>query len=111
MTTTGRKSGRERTTPVNLVVGDGERWLVSPYGAVSWVHNVRANGRVVLRRGRHTEPLVAEELQAEQAGPVLQRYIRQVRVTAPYFDARRNDPVSTFIAEAHQHPVFRLERG
>jgi deazaflavin-dependent oxidoreductase (nitroreductase family) len=111
MTTTGRKSGLERTTPVNLVVGDGERWVVSPYGAVGWVHNVRASGRVVLRRGRYTESLVAEEATAEQAGPVLQRYVQQVRVTAPYFDARHRDPVSKFIAEANQHPVFRLAKG
>jgi F420H(2)-dependent quinone reductase len=54
MTTYGRSSGLERTTPVNLVEADGERWLISPYGDVGWVHNLRANGALLLRRGRAT---------------------------------------------------------
>jgi hypothetical protein len=40
LTTTGRTSGQKRTTPVILVQGGLERWLVSPYGQVGWVHNV-----------------------------------------------------------------------
>jgi len=108
LTTTGRKSGVERTTPVNLVVGDGERWLVSPYGDVGWVHNLRGDPHLSLRRGRRSEHLVAEEVTSASAGPVLKRYIRQVRITAPFFDASRHDPVDTFVAEAHRHPVFRL---
>jgi deazaflavin-dependent oxidoreductase (nitroreductase family) len=108
MTTYGRTSGLERTTPVNLVEADGERWLVSPYGNVGWVHNLRANGALRLRRGRAQEPLVAEAVGAEHAGPILKRYVRQVRITAPFFDARRTDPVEDFVAEANRHPVFRL---
>jgi hypothetical protein len=34
--------------------------------------------------------------------------VRQVRITAPFFDARRTDPVEDFVAEADRHPVFRL---
>lgn len=108
MTTHGRKTGRERTMPVNLVEQDGERWLVSPYGDVGWVHNLRANNALRLRRGRATESLVAEEIGLQEAGPILKRYVAQVRITAPYFDARRDDPVSAFAAEADRHPVFRL---
>jgi deazaflavin-dependent oxidoreductase (nitroreductase family) len=108
MTTYGRTSGLERTTPVNLVEADGERWLVSPYGDVGWVHNLRANGALRLRRGRAQESLVAESVGPAEAGPILKRYVRQVRITAPFFDARHTDPVETFVAEADRHPVFRL---
>jgi deazaflavin-dependent oxidoreductase (nitroreductase family) len=108
LTTTGCKTGQPRTTPVTLVEADGERWLVSPYGSVSWVHNVRARPQVSLRRGRTIQILQAEEVDAETAGPVLQRYIRQAPVTAPFFDAKANDPTQTFTTEAHRHPVFRL---
>jgi len=108
MTTYGRTSGLERTTPVNLIEADGERWLASPYGDVGWVHNLRATGVLQLRRGREREPLVAEEVGPEEAGPILKRYVRQVRITAPFFDARRTDPVEGFVAEAGRHPVFRL---
>ena len=108
LTTTGRKSGKPRTTPVTLVDLDGERWLVSSYGDVGWVHNVRASSRVVLRWGKRADSFRAESVNAARAGSVLKVYVRRVPITAPYFDARRSDPVETFVAEADRHPVFRL---
>ena len=108
LTTTGRRTGQERTTPVILVENNAERWLVSPYGTVAWVHNVRAQPGVSLRRGTKTETVRAEEVGPETAGPILQRYVREVRVTAPFFDAKRDDPVKSFVEEAPCHPVFRL---
>jgi deazaflavin-dependent oxidoreductase (nitroreductase family) len=108
LTTTGRASGQKRTTPVILVRSGHERWLVSPYGQVGWVHNVRAHPVVSLRRGRKTEVLRAVEVRSQAAGPVLQRYVRNVRVTAPFFDAKGNDPVERFVEEASRHPVFKL---
>jgi len=109
MTTKGRKTGLDRTTPVNLVEDENERWLVSPYGDVPWVHNLRAHPELVLSRGRGKELLVAEEIDPTEAGPILRRYVRQVAITRPYFDAKRNDPVEAFAAEANRHPVFRLK--
>ena len=108
LTTTGRKTGQARTTPVILVEAAGQRWLVSPYGEVGWVRNVRAKPQVSIRRGRSTRALLAQEVSAETAGPVLKRYVRQVKVTAPFFDANVDDPAPNFVAEAHRHPVFEL---
>ena len=108
LTTTGRRTGRPRTTPVILVEDDTERWLVSPYGVVAWVHNVRAQPEVSLRHGRRAEALHAEEVGAATAGPVLQRYVRNARVTAPFFYAKGDDPMEKFIEEAPRHPVFKL---
>ena len=108
LTTTGRKTRQHRTTPVILVETGGERWLVSPYGLVGWVHNVRATPELSLRRGKRSEQLWAEEVDAATAGPVLQRYVRNARATAPFFDAKPSDPVEKFVAEAGRHPVFRL---
>jgi deazaflavin-dependent oxidoreductase (nitroreductase family) len=108
LTTTGRKTGQPRTTPVILVEADGQRWLVSPYGQVGWVRNVRAVPEVSLRRGRTTQALYAREVAADTAGPVLKSYVRQVKVTAPFFDAKVDDPTPSFIAEASRHPVFQL---
>ena len=108
LTTTGRRTGQRRTTPVILVENDGQRWLVSPYGMVAWVHNVRAQPQIALRHGGRSETLHAEEVDPATAGPVLQRYLRSVRVTAPFFDAKGDDPVEKFIEEAPRHPVFKL---
>ncbi len=95
--------------PVNLVVDGGRRWLVSPYGDVGWVHNLRADPSVTLRRGRRTKALVAHEVGAEDAAPILKRYRKQVKITAPYFDAKAGDPVEAYAAEASAHPVFELQ--
>jgi deazaflavin-dependent oxidoreductase (nitroreductase family) len=111
LTTMGRNTGQKRTTPVILVETGAQRWLVSPYGMVAWVYNVRAHPEVALRRGRRAETLHAEEVDSENAGPVLQRYLRNVRVTAPFFDAKRDDPVEKFVEEAPRHPVFKLTAG
>ena len=40
----GRRSGEWRTTPVNLLVLDGQRYLVAPRGQTQWVRNIRAAG-------------------------------------------------------------------
>jgi deazaflavin-dependent oxidoreductase (nitroreductase family) len=108
LTTTGRKSGLPRTTPVTLVERDGRRWLVAPYGPVSWVHNARAAGRVsVSRRGRRVDCTV-REVTPEEAGPVLKEYLRLTGPPRRYFDAAPDAPAEQFAAEAGRHPVFEL---
>jgi deazaflavin-dependent oxidoreductase (nitroreductase family) len=108
LTTTGRRTGRPLTHPATVVEHDGRRWLVAPYGAVSWVHNARAAGRVRLtRRGRRRDYTV-REVTAAEAGPVLKRYVRVATATRPYFRADKDSPVEDFVAEADRHPVFEL---
>jgi deazaflavin-dependent oxidoreductase (nitroreductase family) len=108
LTTIGHRSGEERTTPVIPVDLDGNRYLVSPYGDVGWVHNIRASGRATLTRGKQVDQVEVEEVGADEAGPVLRDYVNQAKVTAPFFDADRKDPVEAFVAEAAKHPVFRI---
>ena len=108
LTTRGRKTGRPRTNPVILVKQGKQRWLVAPYGAVSWVLNARAAGQVTLRRGRDRQDCTVRELSPAQSGPVLQRYIRIAPATRPYFQASKDSPAADFTAEAHRHPVFEL---
>jgi len=107
LTVRGRTSGRLYSTPVTLVE-NGERWLVAPYGEVSWVHNARAAGGVEIRHGRHSEAMRIEEVPPELAAPVLREYLRRVGVTRPFFDVRLDAPLEAFVAEAPRHPVFRL---
>ena len=106
--TTGRRTGRPRRTPVVPVLHGDRRWLVAPYGDVSWVLNARAAGQVVLRHGRHVGSYTIREVAADEAGPILKQYIAVASATRPYFRADKAAPVSEFIAEAHLHPVFEL---
>jgi deazaflavin-dependent oxidoreductase (nitroreductase family) len=108
LTTIGRKTGRSLTHPATVVQEGQRRWLVAPYGAVSWVHNARAAGRVRLVRRRDRGDYSVRELSAAEAGPVLKRYIAVAAATRPYFDADKDAPAEHFVAEAHRHPVFEL---
>jgi deazaflavin-dependent oxidoreductase (nitroreductase family) len=108
LTVRGRKTGQPRTVPVTIVENETGRWLVAPYGAVSWVHNARAAGEVSLTRRSTTRRYAVREVTAEEAGPVLRRYLEIAGATRPYFAATRRSPVEAFVAEADRHPVFAL---
>ncbi len=108
LTTRGRRTGLLRHNPVLIVEHDDRRWLVAPYGAVGWVHNARAAGRVRLVRRRTGSDYLLREVSDVEAGPVLQRYIQIASATRKYFAATRDDPVEHFVAEAERHPVFEL---
>ncbi|WP_245812325.1 nitroreductase family deazaflavin-dependent oxidoreductase [Actinophytocola xinjiangensis] len=108
LTTVGRRTGRERTTPVAVVAHEGRRWLVSPYGAVAWVFNARAHGSVVLRRRFTRREYTVRELPAQEAGPVLRRYYVLSAPSRPYINATKDSPVERFVAQAPRHPVFEL---
>ncbi|CAA9590260.1 MAG: hypothetical protein AVDCRST_MAG18-4942 [uncultured Thermomicrobiales bacterium] len=79
LTTTGHKSGQERTCPVGYVT-DGDRLLVvaSALGQAAhpaWYLNLRANPRVTIRRGAETRPMVAETAAGEERARLWSRLI------------------------------------
>lgn len=108
LTVQGRKSGKSYSTPVTLVEANGQRWLVAPYGAVSWVRNARAAGKVTLSRGRRAETVSIVEVGPKESAPVLKKYLALEPITRAYFEARADSPLEAFEAEASQHPVFRI---
>jgi hypothetical protein len=99
------------STPVTLVEDNGARWLVAPYGEVSWVKNARASGEVTLRRGRRTETVKLVELAPEEAAPILKRYLIRAPVVRPFFDVTPHSNDQDFVGEASRHPVFRIEEA
>jgi deazaflavin-dependent oxidoreductase (nitroreductase family) len=107
----GRTSGEWRTTPVNLLTYEGDRYLVAPRGVTQWVRNLRAAGEGELRVGRHMEPFRATELPDEQKPPILRAYLKRWKAEVGVFfggvgadssedELRRISP---------DHPVFRIE--
>jgi deazaflavin-dependent oxidoreductase (nitroreductase family) len=108
LTVRGRRTGRLRSTPVDVIEVAGHRWLVAGYGLSSWVLNARAAGEVALRRGRRSQRYKVTELGPSDAVPVLRRYMAQIRVTRPYFDAAPDSPDDAIKAELPRHPVFEL---
>jgi deazaflavin-dependent oxidoreductase (nitroreductase family) len=106
----GRKSGEWRTTPVNLLIIDGQRYLVSPRGHTQWVRNLRAAREGELRLGRRAEPFIAEEVSDEDKPAILRAYLTRWKAEVGVFfggvgpdasdaDLRRISP---------DHPVFKI---
>ena len=104
----GRKSGRIYSTPVYIVEDNSRRLLVSPYGEVAWVINARAVGKITLTKGTETKEYKINELDLKESAPILKKYLTLAPITQPYFDAKPDAPVESFLAEASRHPVFEL---
>jgi deazaflavin-dependent oxidoreductase (nitroreductase family) len=109
----GRKSGRPRRTPVNLLTFDGERYLVAPRGETQWTRNLRASGEGRLYVGRRSESFSATELADSDKPPLLRAYLRRWRFeVATFFDGVDADAGDEqLLAIAPKHPVFRLHTG
>jgi deazaflavin-dependent oxidoreductase (nitroreductase family) len=110
LTVPGRKTGRFYSTPVDVMEVDGDRWLVAGYGPVNWVLNARAAGEVTLGRGGRTDRYQVAEAAPAEAVPVLRKYLTEVRVIRPYFDAAPDAPYEDLEAELPRHAVLRLVR-
>ena len=112
ITVRGRKSGLPRTTPVTVCENSGRRGLISPFGEVNWVRNLRAAGRATITFGSRKEEVSAVELELTEAA----EFIRDV--LAP--PARRSRFGSWFVRNvdkididnpleaAQGRPVFEL---
>ena len=77
LTVRGRRTGTPQRVPVNLLVLDGERYLVAPRGNTQWVRNIRVAGEAELRVGRRVERVTAAELAVDARLPVLRVYLRR----------------------------------
>lgn len=113
--TTGRRTGRPHTVPVVVYRQEGAEWLVSPFGEVPWVHNVRAAGGAVLVRGRRRRPIgLVEVTDARPRVAVLRGYHRAFRpvpfVRAAFAQTPLHDDAALAAATA-RHPVFLVTEG
>jgi deazaflavin-dependent oxidoreductase (nitroreductase family) len=108
LTVVGRKTHKLHTTPVSLVIDGSARYLVCPYGEVSWVRNAREAGVVTLARGGRSERFSLMPLDGAEAGSVLKRYLTLEPFTRPYFGVSADATAEAFAAEVATHPVFRL---
>ena len=106
----GRKSGKWRSTPVNLLTLAGEHYLVAPRGETQWVRNLRVAGDGELRVGRRIQVFRATELADTEKVEVLRAYLKRWKAEVGTFfggvgaDASDAD----LLRIAPDHPVFRL---
>lgn len=123
LTVPGRRTGRAIETPLAVFEQDNRRYLVASYGTVNWVRNLRAaQGKAVLRHGKHIETVTAVELPTDQAArvfraslvsgpprvpkPIVALYRRFF--VLPYLDVDTDSPPHKFLDNARTHPVFQI---
>ncbi len=108
----GRSTGEWRSTPVNLLTFNGNRYLVAPRGTTQWVRNLRAaDGRGELHLGRRAEPFRAAELGDDAKPEVLRAYLRRWKMeVGVFFGGVGPDASEEKLREiAPGYPVFRIE--
>jgi hypothetical protein len=101
--------------PVAILEADGRQFLFSPFGEVNWVHNLRATGEAVIRRGRTNHRMTAVELTPEIAAPILEAGMEPVlgapvfgSMIAGWYGLDRNSTTDDYLVAARQHPGFEL---
>ncbi|OIJ68546.1 nitroreductase family deazaflavin-dependent oxidoreductase [Streptomyces mangrovisoli] len=106
----GRKSGEWRTTPVNPLTLDGQRYLVAPRGHVQWTHNMRAAGGGELRLGKGVEAFSATEVADAEKAPILRAYLKHWKAEVGVFfnGVGPDSSDEELLRIAPDHPVFRI---
>jgi deazaflavin-dependent oxidoreductase (nitroreductase family) len=106
----GRKSGEWRSTPVNPLTVDGERYLVAPRGNTQWARNIRVSKEGVLRLGRKSGIIRVEEVPDEQKVPLLRAYLKAwAWETKVFFEVENADvPDEVLAGIAPDHPIFHI---
>lgn len=109
LTVRGRISGEPRTTPIATIEQDGNRYLMTPYGVVDWVRNLRSAGGATLTCGRRPEKFRAIELPVTEATVVLKRFIETGNPIGRFFEIAASASDEEFTRKAGTHPVFLVE--
>jgi len=109
----GRTSGEPRTTPVNPLPLDGERYLLAPRGETEWVRNIRVAGRAALVTRRGREEFEVAEVPDGEKTPIIRAYLRawawEVGAFFEGLSAKSGD--AEIAAVAAGFPVFRIVRA
>jgi deazaflavin-dependent oxidoreductase (nitroreductase family) len=106
----GRKTGQWRTTPVNLLELQGQRYLVAPRGITEWVRNIRVSGGGELHLGARREAIRVVELSDSEKPALLREYLRRWKwEVGQFFEGVGADASEADIQRiAPKHPIFRL---
>ena len=112
LTVQGRRSGRQRSTPVTPMTVNGDEYVVAGFPGADWVANVRAAEYVTVARGRRAEQVRVVELSDEDARPLLRVFPTEVPTGAAFMKrvglVTEGHP-DEFEALAGRCAVFRLE--
>lgn len=97
LTTMGRKTGRERTTPLGYFKDGRDYIVVASNGGrpqrPAWYLNLSQNPQVTIRIREGVRPAVAATVPAEQQAELWSRVAAAAPAYAPYSDPARGIPL------------------
>jgi deazaflavin-dependent oxidoreductase (nitroreductase family) len=107
----GRKTGKIRSVPVNVLSYNGKLFLVATRGHTQWSRNALATRNITLKRGRlRTQFRLRVVLDAEKP-KILKAYVNRFhRMAGRFFPISASAPSSAFAPIAARYPVFELTR-
>ena len=116
LTTTGRKSGKLRYTPVEYRCepGTGDFIIMAGWGGnTDWRKNIEANPHVLVQAGRRKFKAVAERLTDREVADWLAETVRVNPRSADIWSRWAGEPVTldrpeSFLRAARYFPSFRL---
>lgn len=102
LTTTGRKSGQQRTAPV-VYLADGERFVVINTNAgnaktPAWSLNLRANPEAEVEIGRKRVPVRARIAEGEERDDLWRRHMQQYEGW-DYYESKLDRKPGVFVLE------------
>src|SRR5437667_1742197 len=111
LTVRGRKTGKPIETPIAIFNQEGKSYILTPYGVVNWVRNLRAaGGEATLTHNRRSEKIHAIELEPESAAPIFREAVRsgppgipaalirwyRTHLILPYLDVTENSSLEEY---------------
>jgi deazaflavin-dependent oxidoreductase (nitroreductase family) len=101
LATLGRRSGKWRTVPVNVLEHGGARYLIAPRGDTHWVRNLQENPEAELRHRGSTERIRAVPVPEAERPELIKAYRERWESEVRGYFEKLPDPTD--------HPVFRIE--
>lgn len=108
LTTTGRRSGSKRVTPLTYLRIDGRIFLVASYGGANrhpaWYLNLEAQPQVDVQRWRTTEPMIARTISGDDRERIWSKIVRRAPLYAWY--QRQTDREIPIVELVGGHDTF-----
>ncbi|HEY7322543.1 MAG TPA: nitroreductase family deazaflavin-dependent oxidoreductase [Candidatus Binatia bacterium] len=107
----GRKTGKVRSVPVNVLSYNGKIFLVGTRGYTQWARNVLATRNITLKRGRLRTDFRVRVVLAAEKPKILKAYVTRFHWMARrFFPIPAGSPSGSFAHLADRYPVFELIR-
>ena len=108
----GRKTGKQFSTPVFMMLYENTNYLVAPRGETQWVRNVRQSNTLTLKRGKNVQLYQAVEMDSQIRAKIIKEYLERYTLSvATYFPIKAGSDIIEFEKISKNYPVFEIHEN